>query len=485
MPVCFTHPPGVFVFVLQCKVGRQGVVGLRILDGNPDPTEIKEFAMKSTTRKASEPRLSVTRRSLLRIAAGTLAGEVIATSGVQRMAHAAGSDVLRVGLIGCGPRGTGAAANALNADANARLVAMSDLLAENIQASRRELTNLKGPQVMVPNERCFTGLDSYKKVLASDVDVVVIALPTFFHPHYLKASIEAGKHVFCEKTHAVDAPGVRIVIEAAELAKKKGLSIVSGLAWRYDTGVCETMKRIHDGAIGEILSIDEVCNVGSLRTRSRKPEWTEMEYQLQDWFNFFWLSCDLPGLNLVHNLDKAAWAMHDEPPVRCWGMGGRQTRVGPHFGDVWDHHSVIFEYANGAKLHAYCRQQDGCVSEISDRFYGAKGSCDLLANRIHGANAWHCKSAPCNRFDLEHVALFSAIRAGKPVNNGVYMARSSMMAIMATWACYTGDVITWEQAMASNHVVAPARLSIDAVPPTKPDKDGNYPLPKPGITRFS
>jgi myo-inositol 2-dehydrogenase/D-chiro-inositol 1-dehydrogenase len=398
--------------------------------------------------------------------------------------HAAGSDILKIGLVGCGSRGTGAAVDAMNADAHAKLYALGDLVPGVLQASLKSLRQEKGAQVDVSDERRFVGFDSCKRVIESGVDVVLLALPTFFHPPYLKACVEAGKHVFCEKTHAVDAPGVRMVQAAADEARRKGLSIVSGLAWRYDTGAVETMKRVHDGAIGEIVTLEETCNTGSLRSRDRRPGWTEMEYQIQDWFNFFWLSCDLPGLNLVHDLDKGAWAMHDQPPVRCWGMGGRQTRVGPQYGDVWDHHAIVYQYANGARMHAYCRQQDGCVPDVSDRFYGTKGRCDLLNYRIDGAKPWRYGKPASKRFDLEHAALFSAIRSGKPVNNGIYMARSSLLAIMATWACYTGEVITWEQAMRSNHVVAPTRLAIDADPPTKPDASGNYPMPIPGVTRF-
>jgi myo-inositol 2-dehydrogenase / D-chiro-inositol 1-dehydrogenase len=209
-----------------------------------------------------------------------------------------------------------------------------------------------------------------------------------------------------------------------------------------------------------------------------------MEYQIQDWFNFFWLSCDLPGLNLVHNLDKAAWAMRDEPPIRAWGTGGRQTRVGPQYGDAFDHFAIVYEHANGTRMHAYARQQDGCNIEVSDHFQGTKGRCDLLNYRIEGETNWHHAGRPSNRFDLEHEALFSAIRSGNPINNSLYMARSSMLAIMATWACYTGEVITWEQAMKSEYVVAPKTLALDAEPPTMPDVNGLYPIPTPGITRF-
>jgi hypothetical protein len=176
--------------------------------------------------------------------------------------------------------------------------------------------------------------------------------------------------------------------------------------------------------------------------------------------------------------------MRDEPPLRAWGMGGRQTRVGPQYGDAWDHHSIVFEYANGVHMHAYCRQQNGCQTSIADHFYGTNGHCDLLRCRIEGEINWQYEGPSCNRFDLEHVALFSAIRSGKPVNNSLYMARSSMLAIMATWATYTGNIITWDQAMKSKHVSIPERYSLDAEPPTRPDANGNYPMPVPGVTKF-
>ncbi len=438
----------------------------------------------ASTPRPSERASRKSRRSFLRNS-GTAVGATLAAGlAVSRSAHAAGSDVLRVGLVGCGPRGTGAAVNALNADSHSRLVAMADLFPENVRASRQNIENLKPEQAAVDDDHCFTGFDGYKKVIESGVDVVLLALPTHFHPACLKACVEAGKHVFCEKIHAVDAPGVHAVLAAGELARQKGLSIVSGLAWRYHTGVCETMKRVLDGAIGDIVAIEETCNTGSLRSRPRRPEWTEMEYQIRDWFNFFWLSCDLPGLNLVHNLDKAAWAMREEPPLRAWGTGGRQTRVGPQYGDAWDHHAIVYEYADGVRMYAYCRQQNGCWTSIADHFLGTNGRCDLLRCRIEGQTKWQYDGPDCNRFDLEHAALFSSIRSGKPINNSLYMARSSMLAIMGTWATYSGRVITWEAAMRSKHVLAPERYALDADPPTKPDSDGRYPMPVPGETRF-
>jgi len=425
------------------------------------------------------PSRSASRRAFLQRVTTAAAALPIASS-----AHAAGGDVLRVGLIGCGGRGRGAALNALNADRQARLVALADLYPQQIQRAVDNLKAVKGDQVAVEPDHRFVGFDAYRQLLASGVDVVLLALPTYFHPIYLKACVEAGKHVFCEKIHAVDAPGVRSVLATAEEARRKGLSLVSGLAWRYDTGVRETMRRVHDGAIGRITALYEVCNTGSLRSLPRRPGMSEMEYQIFDWYDFTWLSADLPGLNLVHNLDKGAWAMHDEPPVKAWGMGGRQTRTGPTFGDVYDHHATVFEYADGTRMYAYCRQQNGCLTDISDTFLGTRGRCSLLRNRIEGQTNWRYAGPPCNRFDLEHVALFSSIREGRPINNGLYMARSSLLALMCTWCSYTGQEITWQQALNSNYEIRVPRMAFDAAPPTHPGPNGQYPIPMPGVTRL-
>ena len=434
------------------------------------------------SRPGQQPRTS--RRVFLKTSTAGVGAAIGGSLALARSVHAAGSDTLKIGMIGCGPRGTGAAVNALNADENAKLVTMADMFPEILQASRLNVKNIKGGQVAVDDEHCFTGFDAYKRVIESGVDVVLIALPTHFHPKCLMACVEAGKHVFCEKIHAVDAPGVRTVLAAGEMAKQKGLSIVSGLAWRYHTGVRETMNRVLEGAIGDIVAIEETCNTGSLRSRTRRPEWSEMEYQIRDWFNFFWLSCDLPGLNLVHNLDKAAWAMREEPPLRAWAMGGCQTRVGPQYGDAWDHHAIAYEYPNGVRMHAYCRQQTGCWPSVADHFFGTKGRCDLLRCRIEGQTNWQYDGPACNRFDLEHVALFSSIRSGEPVNNSLYMARSSMLAIMGTWASYSGKVISWEEAMNSKYSLVPERYALDADPPTMPDANGSYTMPVPGTSTF-
>jgi len=408
-----------------------------------------------------------------------------ASLSVARGAHAAGSDILRIGLIGCGGRGSGAAVNAMNADPHAKLVAMADAFQWRLDSSLQHVQAAKPEQVAVDRQHQFVGLQAYRQLLESGVDMVLITVPSHFTPIYLKAAIEAGKHVFCEKTHAVDGPGIHLVTEATESARRQGLSVVSGLAWRYDTGVRETMKRVHDGAIGEILSVQEICNSGFLRSLPRKPGMTEMEYQIYNWYDFNWLSADLPGLNMVHNVDKGAWALHDKPPLKAWGMGGREVRKGPTFGDAYDHHATVYEYDNGVRMYAYCRQINGTTTEVSDIFLGTKGRCDLLRHTITGETNWRYEGPACNRFDLEHVALFSAIRSGNPINNGLYMARSSLLALMSTWCSHTGQTITWEQALNSKKQANPESYAFDADPPTKPGPDGNYPIAVPGVTKFS
>jgi predicted dehydrogenase len=434
---------------------------------------------------------SSTRRQFLKsasLAAATLCASRLATGAV----HVSGNDILKIGLVGCGGRGSGAVVNALAADPQSRLVAMADVFAwritESLQGITAEYQQRIGADAAsrldVPPERQFVGLDACAQLLASDVDVVLITVPSHFTPLYLKAAIDAGKHVFCEKTHAVDGSGVRMVTEATEQARRKGLSVVSGLAWRYDTGVLETMKRVHDGVIGEIRAVQEICNTASLRSLPRRPGMTEMEYQLHNWYDFNWLSADLPGLNLVHNVDKGAWALHDEPPVKAWGMGGREVRKGPTFGDVFDHHATVFEYASGVHMFAYCRQISGTQTDVSDVFIGTDGICNLLRNTISGKVNWRYEGPPCNRFDLEHVALFQSIRSGTPINNGVYMARSSLLALMSTWCSHTGEEITWEAAWGAKKQVNPERYALDAPPPVLPSPDGNYPVAVPGLTRF-
>jgi predicted dehydrogenase len=400
------------------------------------------------SRSENRPQTSrPSRRDFLKnstLAAGMLAGGL----SVGRGAHAAGSDVLKVGLIGCGGRGTGAANNALTADKNTKLTAMGDAFEDRLKNSRKALQQELGDRIDVPDDRCFTGFDAYQKVLASGVDVVILAEPPHFRPRHLKAAIEAGKHVFCEKPVAVDAPGVRCVLAACEEAKKKSLSVVSGLCWRYDTAVKETMQKVLDGTIGELVTIESLYNTGMIGGRDRKNGETEMEYQMRNWYCFTWLSGDHNVEQHVHSLDKALWAMHDEPPVRAWGLGGRQVRTDPKFGDIYDHHAVVYEYPNGLRVYSYCRQQNGCWGSVTDTFFGTKGRCRVLGGFLveshDGKVTWRYKGPPAgNRmYVAEHEALFKAIRAGQPINNGLYMARSTMLAILGRMVDYTGKALT-------------------------------------------
>ncbi len=419
-------------------------------------------------------------------AAGALSGSLA----IARSAHAAGSDTLRIGLVGCGGRGTGAAENALGADKNCKLVAMADAFNDRLQNSLRALKKSDfADKVAVDPDHCFVGFDAADKLCQSGaVDVVILASPPHFRPVHLKAAVDAGLHIFCEKPVAVDAPGIRSVMASVEEAKKKNLNIVSGLCWRYDRGVQETMKRVLDGAIGEIKSIQETYLAAPISYYWRRPEWTEMEYQLRNWQYFYWLSGDCNVEQHVHSLDKASWAMHDQPPLRAWGIGGRQCRD-PKQGNVYDHHAVTYEYPGGVHVHAYCRQIPGCAWDVNDIIFGTKGQASLLANRIQAATNWHFKSskgafAAGGMYDREHQALFAAIRSGNTINNGHYMAQSTMLGIMGRMVDYTGQFLTWEQAINSKQRLAPARYAFDAVPPALRDKDGNYPAAMPGITRF-
>jgi predicted dehydrogenase len=389
--------------------------------------------------------------------------------------HAGGNDTLRVGLVGCGGRGTGAAVNALNADPNVRLVAMGDAFQDRIDSSLAALRR-EGDSIVrkmdVPRERQFVGFDAFQRVI-DNVDVVLLCTPPHFRPAHIEAAVQANKHIFAEKPVAVDAPGVRRVLAACQRARQRNLSVVSGLCWRYHPGKRATFARIHDGAVGDIVAMQ--CNylTGGLWHRARVDGMTDMQWQMRNWLYFTWLSGDFNVEQHVHSLDKMAWAMRDQNPVKCYGLGGRQVRTGADFGHIFDHMSVVYEYANGVKAFSFCRQQEGCYDEVKDYIWGSRGYVDVMDHRITGANAWRYPPGQ-NRNDpsmyqVEHNELFAAIRNGNPINNGEYMCKSTMMAIMGREACYTGAQVTWENAYNSDVVLGPrqydwnARLEVPAV----------------------
>jgi len=440
----------------------------------------------SKTGVAQTPQPSTRRDFLKTASSGVLGAAAASTLGMARSAHAAGSGTIRIGLVGCGGRGSGAAVNAMNAGKDIKLVALADVFSEYLQGARKRLKAEKPDQVDVADDHCFVGFDAYQKLIASDVDVVLLGATSHFHPIHLKAAIAAGKHVFCEKPHGIDVPGLKMAMAAGQEAKKKGLSLVSGLCWRYDPGVGEAMQRVADGAIGDIVAIQETYITLPYGLRERRPEWNEMQYQLQNWYHFNWLSGDQTGQQLIHSIDKASWALGDKPPVKAWGTGGRQVCTEPKYGDQFDHFAVVFEYANGVRVFGFCRDQLGCFNETTDVIFGTKGRALLPSRpRIEGQKPWVYKGSKKNMYDVEHEVLFASIRAGKPVNNSNYMFTSTMLGILAQMVCYTGQEITWEQAMQSKLVLAPSRYAWDAEPPVKPDKNGQYPCPMPGITKFA
>ena len=437
-----------------------------------------------TTKKNLEgPNASSSRRQFLTSSTrAAVAGGVVAGGLATRFAptvHAAGSDTLRLGLIGCGGRGTGAAVQALTADANTRLVALADAFEDRAEAC---LASLKksgvADRVAVEKDHLFSGFDAHKNLLQSNVDVVLLASTPHFRPKHLKAAIDAGKHVFCEKPVAVDAPGVRSVLATTEEARRKNLTIVSGLCWRYETGMQETIKRLHDGAIGEITALETTRYGGGVgKLARREPGWSDMTYQMRNWYYYTWLSGDFIVEQFVHELDKMAWLMKDQYPITCHSSGGRQVRVEPQYGHIYDHFNSVFEYENGVKLYAGTRHQPGCQGVRLDLAIGSRGQCDMMKYTTTGENPWQWEGKRTVMHQLEHDAMYAALRRGDTINNGHYMANSTMMAIIARMSAYTGKALTWEQAMNSKENLSPPNYNWDTPMPEPP-------VAVPGVTPF-
>lgn len=420
---------------------------------------------------------ATTRRTFLKATAATAAGATLLQSAPA--VHAADSDTLRVGLVGCGGRGTGAASQAANAGPGIKIVALADMFQDKIDRAHGLLQKELKEKFDVPKERCFTGFDAYKQLIDSGIDVVLLASPPGFRPMHIEYAVQKGKHVFAEKPVASDVPGARRVLAACEEAKKKNLSVVSGLCYRYDLPKREVMKQIHDGAIGDIVALHTTYNTGFLWSREKEQGWSDMEWQLRNWLYFTWLSGDHNVEQHVHSLDKMAWAMKDEYPVKAVGLGGRQVRVDPRFGHIFDHHAVVYEFASGVKCFSFCRQQGGCANEVTDFVMGTKGTADVMRHVItdKGQVAWRYKGPPGNMYQHEHVELFASIRNAKPINNGEFMTKSTLMGIMGRMATYTGEVITWDKLLKSTEDLVPAKLEFGplAVPP----------VAKPGLTKFA
>ena len=420
-----------------------------------------------------------TRRQFLQTSAAVAASSVIAAN-----AHAQGGDQLKVGLIGCGGRGTGAASQALKADRNVKLWAMADAFEDKIQTSLNLLQAEEAiaNKIDVPAARRHAGFDGYRQVIAS-CDVVLLCTPPHFRPIHLRAAVEANKHVFAEKPCAVDAPGVRSVIQTCAEARRRNLSVVSGLCLRSDYGFRDTVRRIHDYALGDIVAMQANDLRGPIWRRERARDWSEMTWQMRNWYYYTWLSGDFNVEQHVHYLDVCAWIMRDTYPVRCVGTGGRQTRTGQEFGQIFDHFSVVYEYANGTKLYSQCRQQTGCANDMSAQIMGTRGVGQISERRrgliLRTGSGEHVYDGPLNQmYQTEHDDLFASIRNGRPINNGNYMAKSTLMAIMARMAAYTGQVVTWDQAMNSREELRPDGYTFESRPPAAE-------VAMPGVTRLT
>jgi predicted dehydrogenase len=422
--------------------------------------------------ESSNPDLdsSVSRRDVVRTgavaAAASLAGCATASIG----AHIAGSETLKVGLIGCGGRGTGAAKQALTADRGAKLVAMADVFMDRMEGSLGNLSNDEGVKAQLDVKRAamFDGFEGYKKVIDL-CDVVLLCSTPHFRPAHLKAAVEAGKHIFCEKPVAVDAPGVRSVLASARLAAEKKVNIVSGFCWRYNDPDREMFKRIHDGQIGKVTALHTRYLTGGLGLRQRKPEWSDMEYQMRNWYYYTWLSGDHIVEQACHSINKIAWALKDEMPIAATAVGGRQVRTAPEFGHVFDHFAVVYEYKDGVRAFHDCRQTEGCFNDNTDFIVGTNGTAFVNSwgptQVIEGANPWHWEGpAPRDKYQTEHDELFDAIRKGKIMNEGEMLATSTMMAVLGRMAAYTGQRITWDQALHSKEALGPAKYEFGPLP---------------------
>jgi predicted dehydrogenase len=439
------------------------------------------------------PNLSptATRRDFLKSSA--VAGGALATAvHFPHVANAAAAgDKIKVGWVGCGGRGTGAANQTLRADSNVEMWAMGDVFQDKIDSGLESLNaQFKDDpkKINVSKERQFTGIDAFQKVLNSGIDVVLLTTSPGFRPQHIKAAIEAGKHVFCEKPMAVDGPGVRSVMESIKLAKQKNLAIVDGFVWRWTTANRDAYAKLHDGALGDIHAVYSSYYTGAV---DRYPKWnrtntkTDLEWQIRRWYYFTWLSGDHIVEQAVHSIDKMMWTMKDEPPESVICTGGRQVRPGEpggEYGNIYDHFSAEYKWPGGVKGYHFCRQFDQCAQANTDTVFGTKGVYEGESGSkrhvITGENRWRWNGDKTqNGYQTEHDELYASIRAGKPINTGDRMIKTTLCAIMARMAAYTGKEITWEQALNSKEDLFPQNMTWDMKLPVAP-------VAMPGKTRF-
>lgn len=440
------------------------------------------------------------RRDFLKVSGALAAGSAIVTPFSSYGFNSSVNDTIKVALIGCGGRGTGAAAQALSTKQNVQVVAMADVFQDRLDGAYKSLTTKKytdsagkpvdtATKVNVPEDRRFVGFDAYKKAIAiPEVDVVILTAPPGFRPSHFEEAVKYKKHVFMEKPVATDVPGVRKVLEMAEIAKKNKLNVVVGLQRHYQPNYLEAVKRIHDGAIGDIVG-GQVYWVGSSPwVKDREPGQTEMEYQLRNWYYFNWLCGDHIVEQHVHNIDVANW-VKNAYPVEIQGTGGRQVRSGPRFGEIYDHHILDMVYADGTIISSQCRQFEGCWNRVDEGFVGTKGRIDSFANNATvlkkygngGVIYSHNSKNDGNPYQIEHDVLFEAIAKGEyKFADGENGAKSTLTGIMGRLATYSGKVVKWDEALKSEINLFPDHLAWDASPKILPDSNGLYPAAVPG-----
>lgn len=437
----------------------------------------------------------LTRRDFVKTSTMTAGGLLLSSLPIQAAAYAAGNDTLKIALIGCGSRGTGAAFQSLEADDGVQLVAMADIMEDRLNESYDRLNQRYGgtAKLDVPVEHRFLGFDGYKEAIAL-ADVVLLTTPTFFRPLHFEEAVKQGKHVFMEKPVAVDPAGIRRVLEAGKIAKDKRLNVVVGLQRRYHNRYRELYRRLQDDAIGEIISGQVYWNQGPFFIRERQPEWSELEHQIRNHFHFIWQAGDQVLDQLIHNIDVANWYI-GEHPISAQGMGGREVRTGAEYGQIFDHNFVEYTYPSGTMISAQCRQIPDCYNIVTERFNGTKGFLSTggpdgptIRDRKNNVHFEYSADDP-SPYQVEHDELYEAIRAGDTINNAQYGAESSMTAIMGFMATYSGQFLEWDQALNSDrrmyphHDLKPEDVNWDTPAPVKPLEDGYYPIPVPGETK--
>ena len=442
-------------------------------------------ATSSTTPGTS--RRDFIKHSSLLVAGGAVAASTLS---VARAAHSFGSDTIKIGLVGCGGRGTEAAVQAMNTSGGeVKLVALADVYADRVQAAYRGAKSRHEAKVDVPKERQFVGFNAYQDLLKTDIDLVILATPPGFRPLHFEAAVAAGKHVFMEKPVAVDPAGVRKVLAATAESKKKNLAVGVGLQRRHERWYKETIKAVQDGAIGDIVLARAYWNGSTPWLKLRQDGQTEMDYQMRNWYYFNWLCGDHIVEQHIHNLDVINWVKNG-PPKTAQGQGGCEVRRGKEYGETFDHHFIEFTYGDGTVMLSQCRHQPNCWNAVSEHLHGTKGTCDVSGSKIYDPTGkviqnFSHRNGEDGGHQQEHHDLFADLRAGRLPNEGEYGALSSMTAIFGRMATYSGQMLNWDECLNSQVVVSPVEkyTSFDDKPPVAPLPEGGYALPVPGKTK--